>query len=67
MIGGLFTDNYMRVLDAKKNVIDGLYAIGTDGCMLFRTYYTYDYAITSANAHNIFSARVAADHACQNL
>jgi fumarate reductase flavoprotein subunit len=67
MLGGLYTDSYMRVLDARKNVIDGLYAIGTDGCMLFRTYYAYDYACTSANAHNIFSARVAADHACQNL
>jgi fumarate reductase flavoprotein subunit len=67
MLGGLYTDSYMRVLDAKKKVIDGLYAIGTDGCMLFRTYYAYNYACTSANGHNIFSARVAADHACRNL
>jgi fumarate reductase flavoprotein subunit len=67
MIGALYTDRFMRVLDARKNVIEGLYAIGTDGCMLFRTYYAYDYACTSANAHNIFSARVAADHASQNL
>jgi fumarate reductase flavoprotein subunit len=67
MIGALYTDMFMRVLDARKNVIEGLYAIGTDGCMLYRTYYSHDYACTSANAHNLFSARVAADHICQNL
>jgi fumarate reductase flavoprotein subunit len=66
MIGGLYTDRNMRVLDAQKNVIEGLYAIGNEGCMLYRTIYSYDYALASANAHNIFSARVAADHATQN-
>jgi fumarate reductase flavoprotein subunit len=67
MIGGLYTDRDMRVLDARKNVIEGLYAIGVDGCMLYRTIYSYDYALASANAHNIFSARVAAEHATKNL
>jgi fumarate reductase flavoprotein subunit len=67
MLGGLYTDNNMRVLDSKKKVIEGLYAIGTDGCMLFRTYYAYNYCCAGANAHNIFSARVAAEHACSKL
>lgn len=39
-VGGITTDKQRRVLDGNLNPIDGLYAIGNDGNMLYRNVYT---------------------------
>ncbi|WP_255466663.1 FAD-dependent oxidoreductase [Eggerthella hominis] len=39
-VGGITTDKQRRVLDGNRNPIDGLYAIGNDGNMLYRNVYT---------------------------
>jgi fumarate reductase flavoprotein subunit len=62
MIGGVETDVNSQVVDMKKDPIPGLYAVGVDGCMLYRNIYTFDTACAGANANNINSARVAANH-----
>jgi fumarate reductase flavoprotein subunit len=62
MIGGVETDINSQVVDMKKEPIPGLYAVGVDGCMLYRNIYTFDTACAGANANNINSARVAANH-----
>jgi fumarate reductase flavoprotein subunit len=62
MIGGIETNINFQVVDKNKDPIPGLYAIGVDGCMLYRNIYTFDTACAGANANNINSARVAANH-----
>jgi fumarate reductase flavoprotein subunit len=62
MIGGIETNINSQVVDMKKNPIPGLYAVGVEGCMLYRNIYTFDTACAGANANNINSARVAANH-----
>ncbi|MDR1421761.1 MAG: FAD-binding protein [Coriobacteriales bacterium] len=62
MIGGVETNIFSQVVDILKNPIEGLYAVGVDGCMLYRNIYTFDTACAGANANNINSARVAANH-----
>jgi fumarate reductase flavoprotein subunit len=62
MIGGVETNVHSQVVDIHRNAIPGLYAIGVDGCMLYRNIYTFDTACAGANANNINSARVAANH-----
>jgi fumarate reductase flavoprotein subunit len=62
MIGGIETDIHSQVVDETKEPIPGLYAVGVDGCMLYRNIYTFDTACAGANANNINSARVAANH-----
>ena len=61
-IGGIETNRHGQALDHDKNPIAGLYAIGTDGCMLYRNIYTINVGGT-CNANNINSARNAANHA----
>ena len=39
-VGGIATDERHRVLDGNREPIDGLYAIGNDGNMLYRNVYT---------------------------
>ena len=39
-VGGITTDKQRRVLDGDRNPIEGLYAIGNDGNMLYRNVYT---------------------------
>lgn len=63
MIGGVETNVYSQVVDMERNPIEGLYAIGTDGCMLYRNIYTFDTACAGANANNVNSALMAANHA----
>jgi fumarate reductase flavoprotein subunit len=46
-----------------KNPIPNLYAIGTDGCMLFRTIYSFDTTCGACGASMIYSGRKAANHA----
>jgi fumarate reductase flavoprotein subunit len=62
MIGGVETNINFQVLDKKKDPIPGLYAVGVDGCMLYRNIYTFDTACAGANANNVNSGRVAANH-----
>ena len=61
-IGGIETNRHGQALDADKNPIAGLYAVGTDGCMLYRNIYTINVGGT-CNANNVNSARNAANHA----
>lgn len=61
-IGGVRCDANARVLTDKKVPIEGLYAVGTDGCMLYRNIYTINVGGT-CNANNVNSGRCAANHA----
>ena len=61
-IGGIRCDANARVLTDKKQPIPGLYAVGTDGCMLYRNIYTINVGGT-CNANNVNSGRSAANHA----
>lgn len=65
-IGGIATDRNGQVIDDDKNVIEGLYAVGVDGCMLYRNVYTID-APGSCSGNAINMGRTAANHACENL
>lgn len=60
-IGGIHTNRSMQVIDMLHNPIEGLYAIGVDGCELYRETYTINVPAT-ANAANIHSGRVAIRH-----
>lgn len=61
-VGGIECDANARVLDDDKLPISGLYAVGTDGCMLYRNIYTINVGGT-CNGNNVNSGRVAANHA----
>lgn len=61
-IGGIECDINGQCLGAGKQPIPGLYAVGTDGCMLYRNIYPINIGGT-CNANNINSGRMAADHA----
>lgn len=61
-VGGIECNLNAQVLDEKKNPIPGLYAIGTDGCMLYRNIYTINVGGT-CNGNNVNSGRTAANHA----
>ena len=65
-IGGIDTDRQMRVVDVKGNPIPGLYAVGTDGCQLYRETYTMNIP-ASCQGNNVNSGRTAAKHLCANL
>ena len=61
-IGGIDTNRNMEVVTEKGEVVKGLYAVGTDGCNLYRE--TYTMAVpASCNANNCNSGRVAARNA----
>ncbi len=61
-VGGIECDINARVVDDTKAPIEGLYAVGTDGCMLYRNIYTINVGGT-CNCNNINSGRTAANHA----
>ena len=61
-IGGIRCDANARVLTDKKQPVEGLYAVGTDGCMLYRNIYTINVGGT-CNTNNVNSGRAAANHA----
>ncbi|MDD5807074.1 MAG: FAD-binding protein, partial [Eggerthellales bacterium] len=65
-IGAVFTDGNGQALDKNNNPIEGLYAIGVDGCMLYRNVYTIDVP-ASCCGNSVNMGRHAADHACANL
>ena len=65
-VGGIECDINARVVDNTKQPIEGLYAVGTDGCMLYRNIYTINVGGT-CNCNNINSGRTAANHAHETL
>ncbi len=65
-VGGIECDINAQVVDDTKKPIEGLYAVGTDGCMLYRNIYTINVGGT-CNCNNINSGRTAANHAHQAI
>ncbi len=61
-IGGMKVDRKFRVLREDLTPIIGLYAVGTDGCELYRESYGIEVP-ASCNANNINSGRTAAKDA----
>lgn len=60
--GGITTNLKAEVLDDELNTIPGLYAVGLDGAMMWRTIYTQDIPGTLMG-HNVNSGRNAARNA----
>jgi fumarate reductase flavoprotein subunit len=56
----------MQVVDTKREPIEGLYAIGVDGCKLYRHVYPINVAATCC-ANNVISGRTAIKHIQANL
>jgi len=65
-IGGIKTNRKGEVINTKGEVIPGLYAIGTDGCMLYGETYTISVP-ASCNGNNINSGRTAARSAVKYI
>lgn len=65
-VGCTKTDRDFRVIDGDSNPIEGLYAIGTEGAMVWANVYTMNLSGSCA-AHNVYSARTAVKHAVANL
>jgi fumarate reductase flavoprotein subunit len=65
-IGGIDTNRKMQAIDAKGDAIPGLYAVGTDGCQLYRETYTMNIP-ASCQGNNVNSGRTAAKEICKNL
>lgn len=65
-IGGIHTNRKMEAINAANVPIPGLYAVGTDGCELYRETYTMNVP-ASCNANNCNSGRVAARNAIASL
>lgn len=65
-LGGVATNDHFEVVDDEGEPVPGLYAVGVDGCMLYRNQYTV--AVGAGTfSHNIFSGRRAADAAAKNI
>lgn len=62
VVGGIATNRDTQVVREQFVPIDGLYAIGNDGCMLYRNIYTIDTPGT-CSGWGIASGRKAVDHA----
>jgi fumarate reductase flavoprotein subunit len=56
----------MEVINASGEAVPGLYAVGTDGCELYRETYTMNVP-ASCNANNCHSGRTAAKNAAAAL
>lgn len=65
-IGGIDTNRQMQAINAQGEPIPGLYAVGTDGCQLYRETYTMNIP-ASCQGNNVNSGRVAAREACAAL
>ncbi|MCB7039245.1 FAD-dependent oxidoreductase [Eggerthella sinensis] len=65
-VGGITTDKQRRVLDGDRNPIDGLYAIGNDGNMLYRNVYTINMPGT-AFGNQVNSGRESANAVMEYL
>lgn len=65
-VGGITTDKQRRVLDEQLQPIEGLYAIGNDGNMLYRHVYTINMPGT-AFGNQVNSGREAANNVAEFL
>ena len=65
-IGGIHTNRKMEVINQAGEAIPGLYAVGTDGCELYRETYTMNVP-ASCNGNNCNSGRTAAKNAVATL
>ena len=65
-IGAVGTDRNGQAVTEALEPIEGLYAVGVDGCMLYRNVYTID-APGSCSGNAINMGRTAAKHACSTL
>lgn len=65
-VGGITTDKQRRVLDGDRNPIEGLYAIGNDGNMLYRNVYTINMPGT-AFGNQVNSGRESANAVMEYL
>ncbi|NLL87199.1 MAG: FAD-dependent oxidoreductase [Syntrophomonadaceae bacterium] len=65
-IGGIHTNRKMEVINEAGVPIPGLYAVGTDGCELYRETYTMNVP-ASCNGNNCNSGRTAAKNAVASL
>ncbi|BAK43500.1 FAD-dependent oxidoreductase [Eggerthella sp. YY7918] len=61
-IGSVYTNRNGQVVDAAHHPIPRLYAVGVEGCMLYRNVYTIG-TPGSCSGNSINSARTAAQHA----
>lgn len=65
VVGGISTNRHSQVITENLVPIEGLYAIGNDGCMLYRNIYTIDTPGT-CSGFGIASGRASAKHAFEN-
>ena len=65
-IGGIGVTRSAEVLSRDDKVIPGLYAAGTDACMLYSKTYSMQVP-ASCNGHNVHSGRTAAQTAAQKI
>lgn len=65
-IGGIPITRNFEVTTLRRKKIAGLYAIGVDGCQIYRDTYAFNLPGT-ADANNIHSARVAMKHIAVSL
>jgi fumarate reductase flavoprotein subunit len=65
-IGGIHTNRNMEVINLAEQPIPGLYAVGTDGCELYRETYTMNVP-ASCNGNNLNSGRTAARNAVKYI
>ncbi|MBQ9954841.1 MAG: FAD-binding protein [Eggerthellaceae bacterium] len=64
-VGAVKTNRDFCVVDGDDQPIPGLYAIGTEGAMIWANVYTMNIS-GSCGAHNVYSGRTAALHAARN-
>lgn len=65
-MGGILVDRNYQALTPEREAIPGLYAVGTDGCMLYYGTYTIEIP-ASIGGNNLNSGRTAAKHALTTL
>jgi fumarate reductase flavoprotein subunit len=61
-VGGIECNINAQAVNETKEPIEGLFAVGSDGCMLYRNIYTINVGGT-CNGNTINSGRTAANHA----
>lgn len=61
-MGGILVNRNYQAVTVSREAIPGLYAIGTDSCMLYDGTYTIEVP-ASIGGHNLNSARTAVKHA----
>lgn len=64
-VGSVKTNRDFCVVNEERAAIPGLYAIGTEGAMIWADVYTMNLSGSCA-AHNVYSGRMAVQHALEN-